>query len=133
MTESSDPIRILHVDDDWRLADLTATCLEDESERFDVTISTSPTEAVSCLDSGNFDCIVSDYDMPGLNGVEFLETVRERYPDLPFILFTGKGSEEIASDAISAGVSDYLQKKGGTDQYVILSNRISNLVKKYRA
>ena len=133
MTESSYPIRILHVDDNREFARLTATCLENESDRFEVTVSTSPTEALDCLDSEAFDCIVSDYDMPELNGVEFLETVGERYPDLPFILFTGKGSEEIASDAISAGVSDYLQKKGGTDQYTILSNRISNLVEKYRA
>lgn len=46
--------------------------------------------------------------MPGQNGIEFLETVCETYPYLPFILYTGKGSEEVASDAITAGVTDYL-------------------------
>jgi DNA-binding NtrC family response regulator len=54
--------------------------------------------------------------MPGVDGLEFLASVREEYPDLPFILFTGKGSEEIASEAISRGVTDYLQKETGTDQ-----------------
>lgn len=44
-------------------------------------------------------------------------------------LFTGKGSEEVASEAISAGVSDHLQKESGTDQYAILANRIENLVR----
>jgi PAS domain S-box-containing protein len=71
--------------------------------------------------------------MPNQNGIEFLRSVREIYPDLPFILFTGKGSEEVASEAISAGVSDYLQKESGTDQYTVLANRIANLVSQYRA
>ena len=57
---------------------------------------------------------------------------REDHPDLPFILFTGKGSEEVASEAITAGVSDYLNKGSGTDQYVLLANRIENLASRYR-
>jgi len=61
-----------------------------------------------------------------------LESIRERYPDLPFILYTGKGSETIASDAISAGVTDYLQKSGGTEQYEILANRIVDAAQKRR-
>ncbi len=76
---------------------------------------------------------MSDYELPGANGIEFLETVRESYPDLPFILFTSKGSEEVASDAISAGVSDYLQKGSGTERFSLLANRITNLVAQYRA
>ena len=79
------------------------------------------------------DCIVSDYDMPGMNGLELLAEIRAEHPGLPFILFTGKGSEEIAAKAISKGVTDYLQKKGGTDQYTVLANRIKNSVERYRA
>uniref|UniRef100_UPI003EBA954A PAS domain S-box protein n=1 Tax=Halobaculum sp. EA56 TaxID=3421648 RepID=UPI003EBA954A len=82
---------------------------------------------------GDVDCVVSDYEMPGRNGIDFLERVREEYPELPFILYTGKGSEEVASDAISAGVTDYLQKGSGTDQYTVLANRIKNAVGRYRA
>ncbi|WP_276260248.1 PAS domain-containing protein [Haloglomus litoreum] len=79
------------------------------------------------------DCVVSDYDMPGTDGLEFLEQVREHYPDLPFVLFTGKGSEEIASEAISAGVTDYLQKGTGGDRFTVLANRIENAVNQRRA
>jgi len=71
--------------------------------------------------------------MSGETGIGFLRTIRERNPDLPFILFTGKGSEEIASDAISAGATDYLQKQIGSDQYTVLANRIENAVEQYRA
>ncbi len=70
--------------------------------------------------------------MPGIDGLEFLQAVRERYPDLPFILFTGEGSETVASDAIAAGVTDYLQKGSGTEQYELLANRIRNAVRARR-
>jgi len=80
------------------------------------------------LADADVDCIVSDFDMPDQNGIEFLETVREEYPDLPFILYTGKGSEEVASDAISTGVTDYLQKESGTDHHSLLANRIRQAV-----
>jgi PAS domain S-box len=69
--------------------------------------------------------------MPDQNGLEFLRTVRETHPELPFILFTGKGSEEIASEAISAGVTDYLQKRG-SEQYDRLATRIGHAVAQYR-
>jgi len=126
-------IRVLHVDDEPDFADLTATYLEREEDHFEVTTATRAGEGLDLLAREDFDCIVSDYDMPGTNGIEFLETVREQHPDLPFILFTGKGSEEVASDAISAGVTDYLQKEPGTDQYAVLANRVSNATEHYRS
>ena len=122
-----DAIQVLHVDDEPEFADLTATYLERENDRLAVETTTSSADGLDQLSDG-IDCVVADYDMPGLNGIEFLESVREEYPDLPFILFTGKGSEEIASDAISAGVTDYLQKESGPDQYAVLANRVTNAV-----
>jgi PAS domain S-box-containing protein len=125
VTES---IRVLHVDDEPDFADLAGTFLEREDDRFVVETATSADEGADRLDTGAFDCVVSDYDMPGRNGIEFLDAIREDYPDLPFILYTGKGSEEVASEAISAGVTDYLQKGSGSEQYELLANRIRNAV-----
>jgi len=133
ITGLSDTIRVLHVDDEPDLAALTGDFLKREDERFTVETAANVSEGLERLANGDFDCIVSDYDMPGQSGIEFLETVRTDYPDLPFILFTGKGSEEVASDAISAGVTDYLQKETGTDQYTVLANRIINAVEHYRS
>jgi len=168
---SPGPIRVLHVDDDPDLADLTATYLEREFDDLTVETAQSGREALDLLadagtegrrgprtaggdGSGNGDwsddgdggraedadrdrdgiaCVVSDYDMPGLTGLELLERVRADHPGLPFILFTGKGSEEIASRAITAGVTDYLQKGTGPDQYTVLANRIENAVERYRS
>jgi len=124
-------IRVLHVDDEPDFAELAATLLKRENDQFDIETATSATDGLSLLEDDGFDCIISDYDMPGQNGIEFLEAVRADHSDLPFVLFTGKGSEEIASDAISAGVTDYLQKSGGTDQYTVLANRVQNAAEKF--
>lgn len=126
-------IRVLHVDDETDFNELVAIMLEQEDDRFDVYSCTSASEGLDWIAETEFDCVVSDYDMPRTDGIEFLEAVRNRSPDLPFILYTGKGSEEIASEAISAGVTDYLQKKPGNDQYTVLANRILNAVSGYRA
>ena len=125
-------IRVLHVDDSPDFLAVSTTVLEQTDERFTVTTATSAGVGLDRLDD-DIDCIVSDYEMPDRTGIEFLETVRSTHPDLPFILFTGKGSEEIASDAISAGATDYLQKETTAEQYELLANRIDNAVAQARA
>jgi len=132
----SDPggeIRVLHVDDQPDFAATVAAFVEREIDRLDVESEVNASDGLSRLADGSFDCVVSDYDMPGRNGIEFLEALRERRPELPFILYTGKGSEEVASDAIAAGATDYFQKESGTDQYTVLANRIETLVERARA
>ncbi|WP_372911008.1 PAS domain S-box protein, partial [Salinigranum sp.] len=128
-----DPIRVLHVDDDAGFAETAAAFVEEVNGRIEVETATSADEAVARLATAPVDCVVSDYDMPGGTGLDLLAAVRESYPDLPFVLFTGKGSEEVASEAISAGVTDYLQKSFGTDQYDLLAHRITNAVTAARA
>ncbi|EMA55485.1 bacterio-opsin activator domain-containing protein [Halococcus salifodinae] len=130
----TEPIRVLFVDDEQRLVEVAARFLEDLQESFVVVTETSASDALDRLDhEGVPDCIVSDYRMPGLDGLEFLEAVREEHSKVPFVLSTGKGSEEVASEAISAGVTDYLRKDTGTDQYAVLANRIENAVAQRRA
>ncbi len=127
-----DSLRILHVDDDRDFADVAAEFLELEDERFDVTITSGADEGLDLLAETSFDCVISDYEMPERNGIEFLEAVRKEAPELPFILYTGKGSEEVASEAISAGVTDYLQKGAGREQYELLATRVRSAVERYR-
>lgn len=133
MSDETGSIRVLHVDDEPSITELTTTYLERADDRFDVRTTTRADAALEILRNGTVDCVVSDYDMPEMNGIELLRTIREKRPDLPYILYTGKGSEEIASDAISAGVTDYLQKGTSSEQYTVLANRITNAVESYRS
>jgi PAS domain S-box-containing protein len=125
-------IRVLHVEDEPDFADVAVELLESHDDRIAVETVPDGETGLARLDEARPDCVVSDYDMPGMNGLEFLEAVRAEFPDLPFILFTGRGSESVASEAISAGVTDYLQKDSNTEQYEILSNRIRSAVEKYQ-
>jgi PAS domain S-box-containing protein len=127
-------VRVLHVDDDAPFASVAADAIERGRDRFEVVTETSGRDALDRLESGEprIDCVVSDYEMPELDGLELLRAVRERRPRLPFILFTGAGNEGIASEAISAGVTDYMEKQVDPEQYDLLANRIENAVEQYR-
>ncbi|MDT3433741.1 PAS domain S-box protein [Haloarcula sp. 1CSR25-25] len=129
----SEQIRVLHVDDDPDFVAVAADSLEAADDRIAVETATSARDGLDRLAETEFDAVVSDYDMPKMNGIELLDAIRETDPDLPFILFTGKGSEEVASEAISVGVTDYLQKSFGVEVYELLANRIENAVSEYRA
>jgi len=123
-------VRVLHVDDDASLLELASTMLEHRG--FEVVTAPDVERAMSVLDSEPVDCVVSDYQMPERDGLELLELVRERDPELPFVLFTGRGSEEVASDAIAAGVTDYLQKRTDPSQFEELADRIELAVRERR-
>ncbi|WP_436346651.1 bacterio-opsin activator domain-containing protein [Natronorubrum sp. FCH18a] len=126
------PITVLIVDNEPGFADLAGEMVERERDAIVAEAATNAEEALEALEERAVDCIVSDYEMPTLTGLELLERVRDTDPDLPFILFTGRGSEEIASEAIAAGVTQYLQKESGKEQYALLANQITNAVSQYR-
>ena len=122
-------IRVLQVDDDEAFRELSVAFLERKG--FDVVTAADADAGLKRLTDG-IDCVVSDYEMPGQDGLAFLEAVRKRQPEFPFILFTGRGSEEIASEAIRSGVTDYLQKKTTAEQFELLANRIEHAVSERR-
>jgi len=126
----TDPIRVLVVDDDAGFADLAISHLEREIPSLTGHAVTTGTAALETLEQEPVDCVVSDYQMPEMDGLALFEAIREDRPDLPFLLFTGH--EGIASDAVSAGVTDYV-RKGASEQYALLATRIRNAVERYRA
>jgi PAS domain S-box-containing protein len=121
-------INALHVDDEQPICELTAEFLEQQDERFDVFWTTDPEQGLDILSAQHIDCVVSDYDMPGMSGIEFLDSVHETMSNVPFIMFTGRNSEEVIKESVSAGATDYLQKQTGPEQYSLLRDWIEELV-----
>ncbi|WP_049971889.1 ATP-binding response regulator [Haladaptatus cibarius] len=109
-------IRVLHVDADEAVLQASRESLERENDIDTVVPVTSNDDAIDYLSEhhADIDCVVSDYDPECGSGLKLLDTVRERWPSLPFIVFTGSGSEDVASRAMSSGATNYLQK-GTTD------------------
>ncbi|MFB6135810.1 MAG: response regulator [Halobacteriaceae archaeon] len=130
---SPDEIRVLHVDDDAEFLDLAREVLERDFPDVSVDTVTRAEDGLDRLAETEYDCLVVDYVLPTMDGLEFLQRVREVDDDVPIIFFTGRGSEEVASEAISAGVTDYLQKGTTRDRFTLLGNRVTTLVLKQRA
>ena len=127
MTVSSH--RVLCVDDEPGLAALVATHLErDDGIDYEAVAETDPESALDRLEVEPFDCVVSDYDMPGYTGIELLSAARESRPSLPFLLFSARDPDAIAAEMIRAGVSDYVRKRGGADGYTALLRRVGRAV-----
>jgi len=126
-------ISVLYVDDEPLLLDLCRQFLEGMGE-FVVSTVGSVVDAREMLANKPFDVIVSDYQMPDTDGIAFLKYARAQYPDIPFILFTGRGREVVVIDAINNGAEFYLQKGGAPlPQFTELALKIRAAADKYRA
>src|SRR3990170_3089796 len=126
-------IRVLHVDDDAEFLAVAKQCLEEDG-RFQVDAAISAEEALEKLRSSVYDVVIADYLMPGKNGLEFLREVKRGGNGIPFILFTSKGKEEIAIQALNSGVERYVDKAGNAGQvYEELKRSICAAVKNRRA
>lgn len=127
-------ISVLYVDDDPALLDLTEQFVQSENDAIDVTTAEGAPAALDLLDERTVDAVVSDYQMPEMDGLELLHTLREeRDSDVPFIIFTGRGREEVAVEALNLGADRYLQKGGDpTAQYGVLVQAIEQEVEHHR-
>jgi PAS domain S-box-containing protein len=126
-------IHILLVDDEPTFLTVSRMFLEEEPD-LRVEICESASKAMELLCHSLFDVIVSDYDMPGMSGIELLKVVRTQDSDIPFILLTGRGREEVVIEALNNGADFYMQK--GYDPqalYVELVHKIRHAVEKRQA
>ncbi|TRO50534.1 response regulator [Candidatus Bathyarchaeota archaeon] len=125
------PLKILHVDDEENQLEFTKLFLEQIDKDVEIDSVTTPEKALEMQEHENYDCIVSDYKMISMNGIELAQKVREK-SDVPFILYTGQGSEEVAELAFTSGVDDYLRKETEPTHYQVLAKRIKHTVEKHR-
>lgn len=126
-------IGILYVDDEPALLDICTVFLERTGD-FAVDTVLSGKEALEQLEKKQYDAIVSDYQMPGMDGISLLKHVRFVNGEIPFILFTGKGREDVVIDAINNGADFYLQKGGDpTSQFAELAHKVRQAISRRQA
>ena len=126
-------IQVLYADDEQDLLDLSKMFLETDGE-FVINTVSSARVALEQMNTRRYDAILSDYQMPEMDGIAFLKQVRATDKSIPFIIFTGKGREEIAIEAFENGADFYLQKGGEPNsQFAELSNKIKKAVDHRRA
>jgi PAS domain S-box-containing protein len=118
-------ISVLHVDDEPELPGLCRIFLEQTGE-FRVDTAESAKDALLQFSKTPYDAIIADYLMPEMDGIGLLQSIRERDLDIPFILFTGKGSEDVVIEALNNGADFYLRKDGD------LKARFGELMQKVR-
>lgn len=127
------PLLVLYVDDETTLLDLGKLFLE-RNKAIHVDIASSAHDALSLLACKSYDAIISDYQMPEIDGIELLKEVRRLFGDIPFILFTGRGREEVVIQAINHGADFYLQKGGEPkSQFVELEHKVRQAVTRRKA
>jgi DNA-binding response OmpR family regulator len=117
-------ISVIYVDDEPSLLEIGRLFLQ-KSGTFTVTTAESADEAIQTLKKQSFDAIISDYQMPGMDGIAFLKYLRKAGDTTPFIIFTGKGREDVVIEALNEGADFYLQKGGDPkSQFAELSNKV---------
>ncbi|WP_287153057.1 PAS domain S-box protein [Candidatus Solincola tengchongensis] len=127
-------IRVLHVEDNPDHALLIRRSLEREDSGLEITSAATAEEALRMLDEDGFQVVISDYVLgPGMNGIDLLKEVRKRDPELPFILLTGQGNEEVASLALREGADDYVIKRSGLLQFKRVALTVRRQWEAYRA
>jgi len=129
----SRPTAILYVDDEPALLALTKVFLERQG-LFSVETAESAIAALERIAAGSYDVIVSDYQMPGMDGIEFLRAIRAARDATPFIIFTGKGREEVVIEAFDSGADFYVQKGGNPAvQFAELVHKINQAIRRRTA
>ncbi len=130
---NSRPTNVVLVDDDRNFLDLIAVLLGRVCPDIALEPVTDAESGLELVGRGSVDAVVTDYRMPGTDGLAFLRKLRERDPEIPVLFFTGLGSEDVASEAIAAGVTDYLRKATDEKSVLMLGSRIRTLVDAARA
>ena len=124
-------INVLHVDDEPAVLETTKHLLETYEPHIYIKSVVSAEKALEILEKQPFNCIVSDYQMPGMNGLDFASEVFKNRR-IPFILYTGKGNENIVDTALAMGVDDFICKEVYPSQFVPLARSIIIAVAKHR-
>ncbi len=129
--QSSKPIKVLHVDDDeWQL-NMLKELIQTFDNQIEVNSINDSLKVTEVLRSNDYDCIITDFQMPNMNGIDLAKEIRKE-SSIPIIIYTGQGSEEVAEKAFAVGINDYFRKEVIPQHYQVIAKRIRNIVEKQR-
>ncbi|WP_292370460.1 response regulator [Methanoregula sp. UBA64] len=124
---------VLFVDDEPDLLDITKLFLE-ASGKFHVDTCGSAADALALPGLAAYDAVITDFQMPVMNGIEFLKEIRQKFGDLPVLIFTGHSREDIVIEALNSGADFYVQKGGDPEaQYTELGYKTLQAILRRRA
>ncbi|MFP4051204.1 MAG: response regulator [Thermoplasmata archaeon] len=125
---------VLFVDDERPVLEQAKLFLEDLKDGLKVETTSSARDAIDKIKMKRYDAVVSCYLMPDMDGLDFLEKLRDQGEDIPFVVLTGRGGEEIAMAALNEGADLYMTKMGDPrSQYEELINSIEKMINRKKA
>ena len=104
------PVRVLLVDDDPNDRAIAGRHLRNAFPELDIEAAVDRRELDQALDTRAFDLVITDYHLHWIDGLTVLRLAKRQMPDVPVIMFTGTGTEEVAVEAMKAGLDDYILK-----------------------
>ena len=122
------PEKILVIDDELDMLMLLRMIIEDNTD-YEVETTNNPSEALKMVMENDYNLVISDLKMPGMDGLELFDEVREMDPDLPLIIITAYGSLETSDEAIKKGVADFITKPFRKDSILFTINRVLELTR----
>ncbi|MFH1349452.1 MAG: response regulator [Pseudomonadota bacterium] len=120
--------RILVIDDEVDMLMLLRMIIEDNTD-FEVETTNSPSEGIKLIKEKDFDLVITDLKMPGMDGIELFDEFKDIKPGIPVIIITAYGSPETANTALKMGVSDFITKPFRKTDILFTMNRVLELSK----
>ncbi len=128
--EKSEKMKVLFVDDEELLLTQTKIFLEKSDYDFQVDLARHVEEGLQKIKKGQYDAVISDYKMEARDGLDLLKSIRKENKNLPFIMFTGRGNEDVAQKALNMGADRYIRKRGDAkSQYDKLAEALAELIR----
>ena len=121
-------VQILYINTDSRVTRLVTSMLERQNDQFDIKTAPSASDGLAIVESHSVDCIVSDYNVSDMTGVEFLEIIDKQYLHTPYLLFIETDRDIIATDATPLDATDSNETQDAFRRYNLLANRVLSLV-----
>ena len=120
--------RSLVIDDEPDMLILMSMIIEENTE-WEVETTNNPSEGLKMALENDYDLVIADLKMPGLDGMEVFEELKEMKPDIPVIIITAYGSLEIADEARNKGVADFIIKPFRKDTILFTMDRVLELAR----